>query len=338
MQVHFIDSHDVTAFGDWFAVLRATDEERWPDMAGWDYDTAKAMADLEGAMSFLCLAATDPSGATVGIGALQVPNWENRHQVMLDVRVLPGHRRQHIGSAIVEEVERWALAAGRSVIHGESQIPVTALASDGSAPFAEHLGFIPVQAANRRHLALPIDPAAIAPLREEVAAATVGYRCRAFTTPWPKQYMEDQFELQRRMSTDAPSGDPQNEEQVWNAERVQEVDDLMVAQGIVKMAAVAEHLASGRLVAFTELAIPVSRQTEAWQWATLVLGEHRGHRLGLAVKLANLDYLSATFPTVRYIVTGNAAENAPMIAVNEMLGFKVAANEMLWEKHVAPTQ
>ncbi len=58
--------------------------------------------------------------------------------------------------------------------------------------------------------------------------------------------------------------------------------------------------------------------------ATIVHPEHRGHRLGLAVKLANLEALAEEAPAVRRIVTGNAAVNAPMIAVNDMMGFEVA--------------
>jgi hypothetical protein len=103
----------------------------------------------------------------------------------------------------------------------------------------------------------------------------------------------------------------------------------------VRLVAVAEHIESGRLVAFSELALPRDHPIEAWQWATLVLREHRGHRLGLAVKLANLDYLAATAPAVKLVITGNAQENAPMIAVNELLGFEVVATETFWQKSLA---
>jgi GNAT superfamily N-acetyltransferase len=67
---------------------------------------------------------------------------------------------------------------------------------------------------------------------------------------------------------------------------------------------------------------------------TVVHPEHRGHRLGLAVKLANVDVLARQAPDVRVIVTGNAAVNAPMIAVNDMLGFEVAGEGHFWQKHL----
>ena len=37
-------------------------------------------------------------------------------------------------------------------------------------------------------------------------------------------------------------------------------------------------------------------------------------------------------PDVRVIVTGNAAVNAPMIAVNDMMGFEVAGEGLFWRK------
>ena len=39
---------------------------------------------------------------------------------------------------------------------------------------------------------------------------------------------------------------------------------------------------------------------------------------------------------MRVIVTGNAAVNAPMIAVNDMMGFEVASEGIFWQKHLSP--
>ena len=62
-------------------------------------------------------------------------------------------------------------------------------------------------------------------------------------------------------------------------------------------------------------------RTVAWQWQTIVLPEHRGHRLGMLVKVANLDHLRAHEPAVTVIHTGNADSNAPMLRVNVAMGF-----------------
>ncbi len=75
---------------------------------------------------------------------------------------------------------------------------------------------------------------------------------------------------------------------------------------------------------------------QAWQEITIVDPAHRGHRLGLAVKLANLDFLAERAPDVRTIRTSNAQENAPMIAVNDMLGFEIVGVGMFWQKKLGP--
>ena len=59
------------------------------------------------------------------------------------------------------------------------------------------------------------------------------------------------------------------------------------------------------------------------QLLTAVVRKHRGHRLGLLVKTAMLDWLAEAEPGLGRIVTGNAAVNRYMIAINEALGFEL---------------
>jgi hypothetical protein len=82
--------------------------------------------------------------------------------------------------------------------------------------------------------------------------------------------------------------------------------------------------------------VATRRPTEAWQWATIVLKEHRGHRLGLAVKLANLDFVVTEQPMVTRLLTSNASVNSPMIAVNDVMGFEIDAAGAFWQKTLAP--
>ncbi len=155
-----------------------------------------------------------------------------------------------------------------------------------------------------------------------------------FEAPWPAEYVEDQCTLFQCMSTDEPHGDEGHEEEIWDADRVNENDALRAARGARFLIAVAQHRASGRLVACTELCLAVDSPDQAWQMLTVVHPEHRGHRLGLAVKMANVEELARRAPGVRLIVTGNASVNAPMIAVNDMMGFVVASEGNFWQKRL----
>lgn len=79
--------------------------------------------------------------------------------------------------------------------------------------------------------------------------------------------------------------------------------------------------ADGRLVAFTDLAVPSAQPRTAYQWGTAVLPEHRGNRLGIAVKRVALDLLAASGFGSERVLTWNADSNTHMLAVNEALGF-----------------
>jgi GNAT superfamily N-acetyltransferase len=336
MDVRRIDPDDARAFDAWYGVMQATDEERWGDpLGGLSRRELHAATSLrDGAMEYQCLAALDSSGPTVGIGLCEIPRRDNQHGASIDIRVDLAQRRRGIGTEILAAAEARLLAAGRSVLTALVETPNAQVGRDPSTPFAQRTGFVATQTGHRRELALPLTAERRARVQQEVARASRGYVIRTFPAPWPQEFLADQMELLRRMSTDAPSGDELHEEEAWDAARIEEWDRLLAAQGMTKLVAVAQHYESGRLVAFSELALPQDHPVEAWQFSTLVLREHRGHRLGMAVKLANLDYLASAFPRVSVVITGNAQENAPMIAVNEMLGFEVAACGTFWLKEI----
>ncbi|MHA2365813.1 MAG: GNAT family N-acetyltransferase, partial [Candidatus Hodarchaeales archaeon] len=55
---------------------------------------------------------------------------------------------------------------------------------------------------------------------------------------------------------------------------------------------------------------------------TGVKQEYRGRGLGKWLKSALLLRIRNEFPKVNIVTTGNATSNAPMLSINERLGFK----------------
>jgi GNAT superfamily N-acetyltransferase len=328
MQVRQIDPHDQAAFDDWFAVMAATDNERWPDKPGWQRQERLAMAlDTDGPEEHRCLSAVDDSGRVVGIGDFTLYRRENDHVADLVVAVLAGVRRRGVGSALVAEAERLARASGRRQLAGMDEVPVRAGYEDAAAPFARRLGFVPAQHMVRRELHVPIRSIEVLP--------PPGYSLITFIDRWPDVFLEDRCELGRRMSTDIPLGDQVRDEEIWDEARVRHIEASFAAQNRSKVTTAAVHDASGHVVAFTEIAVPLGAPESSWQHDTLVIGDHRGHGLGFAIKVANVFALLQAYPAVRTINTWNAAENEHMIAVNEAMGFEVAANSTSWLKNLA---
>ncbi len=331
-----VDPRDGRSFDEWFAVLRATDLERWPDGPGWQRAERLAKAlDAEGPEEHVCLVARS-EGRVVGIADLEMFRRENRHVARTDVRVSPEHRRRGVGTALVESVERRARAAGRTELGGMDETPTRDGYVDRSGPFARHHGFSVALRMVRRRLTVPLEPRQAAALRHLPRASSAGYSLVTFCDRWPDEYLADRCELGRRMSTDVPVGEQELDEEIWDESRVRALEASLAAQDRAKVTTVARHDATGHLVGYTEVVVPLGAPAWSWQHDTLVMREHRGHGLGLAMKVANVFAVTERHPDVRSISTWNAAENAPMIAVNDVMGFAVVAHSAYWLRTIAP--
>jgi RimJ/RimL family protein N-acetyltransferase len=82
---------------------------------------------------------------------------------------------------------------------------------------------------------------------------------------------------------------------------------------------------AGEVVGHTLLVFPGGGDDEVYQWDTLVLPTHRGHALGLALKVKTMLESADLLEGRRRITTYNAAGNEAMIRVNEALGFEQVA-------------
>jgi hypothetical protein len=65
-----------------------------------------------------------------------------------------------------------------------------------------------------------------------------------------------------------------------------------------------------------------------------VLRAHRGHRLGLVLKIAMLHWLAEEEPQLLTIDTWNAKSNKHMVEVNEVLGYHILSGGSTWQKHL----
>jgi GNAT superfamily N-acetyltransferase len=292
----------------------------------------------------LLLAGVD--GAVVGRGVLELPPEAGSVTAFLSVEVLPDFRDAGIGTALLERLEAWARAEGRSVleafvIHGPPRpgpvlSPPTGFGTvPADAPevrFALGRGYRLEQVARMSRLAVTAARPTLGPLVEEASARAAGYTVETIAGIPPVELREDLALLQRRMSTDAPSAGLDMDEEDWDADRVLRMATEREEGGRLVLTTVARHDASDHVVAFTELLVPEDRSRPVVQDSTLVLSEHRGHRLGMLLKARNLLFLGEVAPESDVVTTFNAEENRPMLDVNEALGFVAVGVEGAWRK------
>jgi GNAT superfamily N-acetyltransferase len=256
-------------------------------------------------------------GSVIGWYRLVLPDLENRDRADLLIVIDPAARRQGLGRRLLRHASERAAAEGRSVLGGEVR--------DGTAgeAFADAIGAKPGIAGAMRRLYLGTVPAGkFAAVRAEATAAASGYSLVRWTGPTPPEYLEPLAKVLNAYA-DAPH-DEGYEAEDWDGERVRErADGPMLAMGLRTYIVAAAHDATGELAAMTEMSVAPDHPRWGHQGLTAVTRQHRGHRLGLLVKSAMLDWLAEAEPAVEVIDTGNATDNRHMIAVNEALGFEL---------------
>lgn len=263
-------------------------------------------------------------GEVCGGAEVVLPVTDNRHTALVDLAVRPDRRRRGIGTGLLSAVEALARDDDRATLIVETAWR-SGSAEDPSGGFARRFGYSPAQTVLRSDYLVPqTDPV--------VPTAPQGYAVETHVGTPPEADLTDRAWLARRMTTDAPLGDLDIEEEDWDEERVQALDERLATMGRGRVGAFARHLESGRLVAFSEIQVPATSPRLAYHQDTLVLREHRGLGLGLILKLANVVALRGAFPAVRTVRTWNAVENAHMIAVNEAMGYEPTGFVREWQK------
>lgn len=285
-------------------------------------------------------------GRVVGRGTLAMPG--DASECWSAVSVLPEYRAAGIGSALYERLERMARDAGRRTIQNQTDFPaglggdsIPAPTGFGSVParlastrFLLRYGFTLEQVGRMSGLPLPMDADVAASSLDAAQAAATGYRTVTWEGPTPDEYV-DAFALMRtRMTTDTPNAGMEQTEDVWTADRIRAFDAIWAESPMSMLTTIAVETATGRPAGYTELGVPAEPDRPAEQMDTLVLADHRGHRLGMLLKLINLRELSARFPDSRIVETMNAEDNRPMLDVNEAIGFVPLSYAARWKKRI----
>lgn len=262
------------------------------------------------------------------------------------VQVHPRHQGQGIGTALLDAMQTAAVEAGFRRLLGYAVSPdapgrrLVPPTGAGSVPaenrevrFLLAHGFRLEQVTRASRFALPADLDDLQARRAAAAAVSEGaYRIHTWTGPTPERWLADQAELYTRMSTEEPTAGLEQPEDPWDVDRVRDYDALQDAGPRTTLTAAAEHVATGRLAAFTQLAVPADPARPASQEDTLVLREHRGKRLGMLLKVENLLALERSLPGRPSVLTWNAEENRAMLDVNEAVGFVPIGYEGAWRK------
>lgn len=315
------DDHLVEA---WHAVYAAAQTHERPWAAPWQLEELRADLAADNRRRCIRIFAALQGDQVVCAGQIGLPLLDNTTTATVEVSTAVAFRRLGHGRAMLGHLLDTGRAAGRTTFFAEIGYPLEGPADGRGAvgpEFATQHGFSFALGDVQRVLDLPVGAELLDRLTTDAASHHDGYRIEVFRLPVPERWLTTYVALDARVQTDAPTGDLVLEPQAADVAAHRELEALLAAQGRTAYAAVALD-AEEEVVAYTCLVAPAAEPARCYQWGTLVHPPHRGHRLGLAVKAANLRQLQHREPARRLLVTFNAEVNAPMVAVNDALGFR----------------
>ena len=283
-------------------------------------------------------------GEPVGRVGVDVPLEEGSKTAFWVIELLAGVHGQGLGTAGYALVEQTARAHRRSVLQSWAEHPAASgsvidsptgfgsIPHDRGARFYRANGYTLEQVERVSALDLRTPADSLEKLLAQARAAATGYRVVQWSPPTPDEFVDGYAWMKSRMSTDAPAGALEFDEEAWDAARLARHDATYIDGDRLMLVTAAQHIETGALCAFNELAIGPDRTAASHQEDTLVLKEHRGHRLGMLVKCAGLLRWRELAPESPRITTYNAEENRPMLNINEAIGFAPIAYEGAWKK------
>lgn len=323
-----VDVTDERELRAWWGVGEAVSVERPPgSWAPWEAQRSTLASDSpEHEQVLVC--AWDGDDA-VGATMIHLPRRDQPHMAYADVFVRPDRLREGIGSALLADVEDRARAASRTTLLVESVAPPGRVGA--GELFGDAHGY---SVANREQLKA-LDLGATAGLhgrlRADARAELDGYRIVTWDTGCPDEHAEEFCRLLSRFMDEVPLGDMALESSVWTVERLRanEARAREVGKRMLVAAAVA---ADGSLAGASDIRVVEAAPTAADVGITLVTQPHRGHGLGVALKLAVEELLLVEFPGCRSLRTSNAGVNAHMNAINDRLGYRVVEDLLELQK------
>jgi GNAT superfamily N-acetyltransferase len=297
----------------WHALRSATGLELDPHIPPATLDEALPSSlsdDSERRVGWLALDA----GAVVGFALLELPQLDNPHLALLNVRVDLGRRRAGVATSLAILATRAAIQAGRRTLL------VEALDGTAGAAMCEALGGVAALGDTASTLDVRgVDPALLEAWIAQRQGRAAGYSLVRWEGRCPDELLEGFARLRGAMDT-APKGQLDLTIE-WSAASVRAAEEAHVRCRQRNLVLCARDDTSGELIAVTDVLAPLGRPTLAIQEDTVVRPDHRGRGIGRWIKAEMLRWLAVEAPRLAQIVTWNATENTAMRAINTELGF-----------------
>jgi len=264
----------------------------------------------------------------VALGWVAAPLLEgNLHLAQFGIQVLPEWRRRKLGTALLRSVVDLAREKERRLLVANTRSTVPS----GEA-FMARLGAEVGLRVYRNQLKIEdVDRDLLRRWQEQARERASEFRLGLWEGRYPEDQIDAILELRKALNS-MPTGDLDvGDLESWTADQLREFDDALEARGDDRWTMYAREVSTGKLVGYTEMLFTTGRPEVAEIEATAVVEACQKRGLGRWLKAAMMDKLLRERPQVRLIRTGNAQANAPMLKINDELGFKPLMASAFWQ-------
>jgi GNAT superfamily N-acetyltransferase len=321
MEIRELDVNDDELFHRCYAIMREAELFERPEAPMWSEPEMAVMIRVpEESERWEVYGAYD-GDHLAGVGFIVFPLLDNTSMTWTGVDVPPESRRRGIGGELLEFLVRRSAEAGRSVVLVESVYGLDRRDDHPYRRFAESHGFTLGSIELQSRLDLPVDDAVLQSWIDEAAPHHPAYDITTYVGDLPEHIVPSFCRVTNQLPVDAPTGDIDFEAEKMTPTTWRQREAKVKLMGRTLYHTIATD-SSGDAVAVTTIGVPEHDPPKVYQWATLVQREHRGHRLGLAVKARNLRCMQHDNPDRAVIYTGNEETNQHMLAINQKMGFR----------------
>jgi GNAT superfamily N-acetyltransferase len=323
MEIRALDPYDDAQMRRFHEITwRAEKDDGRPWNSFWTYpEMAGMLREPTDDQRMDCFCVYD-GGRMVAGGFLQLSLLDNLDKAWVFPAVEPELRGRGLGSMLLDAMLERARDNARSQVTSMAAVPFEERYSSGLLRFADKHGFRLANTEIMRILRLPVRQGLLEEVRRESAPHHEGYEVSTFVDDIPEEYLRSYCYLRNQLALDAPTGEIDFEAEALTPETIRQRFERNKRSGRTTYLSLA--IRDGEAVAHSDLSVPPTG-TESHQLGTLVRRDHRGHRLGAAVKVANLEALQRDRPDITEVHTQNAETNGWMVSINERLGFEPVA-------------
>jgi GNAT superfamily N-acetyltransferase len=312
MEIREVDVHDVAQLQEWYDAQEAAISHDRPHAVSRTFDALVTQVTVPSDYREFVLLAALEADEIVGVAELGYSLQDNLHLADLEVTVRPEHRRRGIGRALYAAATARRRSAGRTSACGE----LCVVDDDGPLAFARAMGAHSVHQEDHLMLELPL---ADDHLRELAAMAASDYEIVTWQGRCPDDLIDAYAEMRTRMNQDVPTGELDHEAVVMTPERIRAGEERLSRSYDIVVAAA--RRADGVMGGYSLVFLARGRD-QVLQDDTLVMPAHRGHRLGLALKLATYAVVAGEHPDRATLHTWTDPENHAMYATNHAFGYR----------------